>query len=37
VIAVETRARRELGERRYEALRGALDELIGNGVEGPTR
>lgn len=34
VAAVEARARRELGERRYEALRGALDELIGNGSDG---
>jgi hypothetical protein len=25
---VEARARRELGDRRYEALRGALEELI---------
>ncbi len=29
MAALETRARRELGERRYEALRSALDQLIG--------
>jgi DNA-binding MarR family transcriptional regulator len=29
VAAVEARARRELGDRRYEALRGALEELVG--------
>jgi DNA-binding MarR family transcriptional regulator len=29
---VEARARRELGERRYESLRSALDELIGDGA-----
>jgi DNA-binding MarR family transcriptional regulator len=28
VAAVEARARRELGDRRYESLRGALEELI---------
>ncbi|HEX6230783.1 MAG TPA: helix-turn-helix domain-containing protein [Actinomycetota bacterium] len=34
VAAVEARARRELGERRYESLRSALDELVGNGAGG---
>lgn len=37
MAAVEGRVRRELGDRRYESLRGALDELIaapGEGVEG---
>jgi DNA-binding MarR family transcriptional regulator len=29
VTAVETRARRLLGDRRYEALRSALEDLIG--------
>jgi len=29
VAAVEARARRELGDRRYEVLRDALEELIG--------
>ncbi|MEW6058854.1 MAG: MarR family transcriptional regulator [Actinomycetota bacterium] len=29
MAALETRARRELGERRYEALRSSLDQLIG--------
>lgn len=33
VAAIELRARRELGERRYEALRSALDGLIGAGGE----
>jgi DNA-binding MarR family transcriptional regulator len=33
VAAVEARARRELGERRYEALRGALQDLLGIGPE----
>src|SRR5688572_11641044 len=33
VAAVEARARRELGDRRYESLRSALDELIGAGGE----
>jgi DNA-binding MarR family transcriptional regulator len=33
VAAVETRARRELGDRRYEALRDALEQLIGIGGE----
>ena len=28
--AIEARARRELGDRRYETLRGALEELIGS-------
>ena len=31
VAAVEARARRELGERRYEALRDSLDILVGGG------
>jgi len=31
MAAVEGRARRELGERRYEALRSGLEELIGEG------
>jgi DNA-binding MarR family transcriptional regulator len=31
VAALEARARRELGERRYEALRGALDQLVTGG------
>ena len=29
MAALEARARRELGERRYEALRSSLDQLIG--------
>jgi DNA-binding MarR family transcriptional regulator len=29
--ALEARVRRELGDRRYEALRGTLEELIGTG------
>jgi DNA-binding MarR family transcriptional regulator len=33
VAALEARARRELGDRRYEALRGALEELAGNASE----
>lgn len=33
VVAIEQRARRELGERRYEALRSSLDVLRGAGVE----
>ncbi len=33
VAAIELRARRELGERRYEVLRSALDGLIGAGGE----
>ena len=33
VAAVEARARRELGDRRYESLWGALEELIGAGSE----
>ena len=33
VAAVETRARRELGDRRYEALRDSLEQLIGVGGE----
>jgi DNA-binding MarR family transcriptional regulator len=35
VAAVETRARRELGDRRYEALRDSLEWLIGAGGEPP--
>jgi DNA-binding MarR family transcriptional regulator len=37
VAAVEARVRRELGDRRYESLRAALDELIeaGGGPTGP--
>ncbi len=35
VAAIETRARRELGGRRYEALRSALEELVGEGGEVP--
>jgi DNA-binding MarR family transcriptional regulator len=31
VAAVEARARRELGDRRYESLRGVLEELIEAG------
>lgn len=31
--AVEARARRELGDRRYETLRDALEELVGLGPE----
>jgi DNA-binding MarR family transcriptional regulator len=31
VAAVEARARRELGERRYEALRDSLEFLVGGG------
>ncbi len=31
--AVEARARRELGDRRYETLREALEELVGLGPE----
>jgi DNA-binding MarR family transcriptional regulator len=30
VAALEARTRRELGDRRYEALRSALEELVGN-------
>jgi DNA-binding MarR family transcriptional regulator len=33
VAAVEARARRELGDRRYESLWGVLEELIGAGSE----
>ncbi len=33
VAGIEARARRELGDRRYETLRSSLDELIGNGGE----
>ncbi len=33
VAALEQRTRRELGERRYETLRGALEELTGDGRE----
>ncbi len=33
VAAIEARARRELGDRRYEALRGSLEELIGSPGE----
>ncbi len=33
VAGVEARARRELGDRRYEALRGSLEELIGSAGE----
>ncbi len=33
VAAVEARARRALGDRRYESLWGALEELIGAGSE----
>ena len=33
VAAVEVRARRELGDRRYEALRDSLEQLIGVGGE----
>jgi DNA-binding MarR family transcriptional regulator len=33
VAAVEARARRELGDRRYEALRDSLEQLIGVGGE----
>lgn len=33
VAAVEARARRELGDRRYESLWGALEEVIGAGSE----
>ena len=31
--ALEARARRELGDRRYETLRGALEELVGTTGE----
>jgi DNA-binding MarR family transcriptional regulator len=31
MAAVEARARRELGDRRYESLRGALEELVEAG------
>ncbi len=34
VAAVEARARRELGDRRYEGLRGSLEELVGTATEG---
>ncbi|HEX9122716.1 MAG TPA: MarR family transcriptional regulator [Actinomycetota bacterium] len=37
VAALESRARRELGDRRYEALRSGLEELVGlqgESVEG---
>jgi len=33
VAAVEARARRELGDRRYESLRSALEEMIGAPAE----
>jgi DNA-binding MarR family transcriptional regulator len=33
VAALEVRARRELGDRRYETLRGTLEELIDLGGE----
>lgn len=33
VAAVEARARRELGDRRYEVLRDSLEQLIGVGGE----
>lgn len=33
VAAIEASARRELGERRYEALRSSLEELIGTSGE----
>ena len=33
VAALEARARRELGDRRYEALRSSLEQLIGVGGE----
>jgi DNA-binding MarR family transcriptional regulator len=35
VAAVEARARRELGDRRYEALWSALEELAGTAAETP--
>ncbi len=35
--ALEARVRRELGDRRYEALRGTLEELIGAGNEAEDR
>ena len=31
--ALEARARRELGDRRYETLRGALEEIVGTAGE----
>ncbi len=31
MAALESRVRRELGERRYEALRSSLDQLISGG------
>lgn len=34
VAAVEARARRELGDRRYESLRGSLEELVASPTEG---
>src|SRR5207247_3904787 len=33
VAAVGARARRELGDRRYEALRSSLEQLVGMGGE----
>lgn len=33
--ALEARARRDLGDRRYETLRDALEELVGLGPEEP--
>jgi DNA-binding MarR family transcriptional regulator len=33
VAALEARARRELGDRRYEALRSSLEQLVGMGGE----
>ena len=33
VQALETRTRRSLGERRFEALREALDQIVGEGDE----
>jgi DNA-binding MarR family transcriptional regulator len=33
VAAIEARARRELGDRRFETLRTSLEELIGEGGE----
>jgi DNA-binding MarR family transcriptional regulator len=33
VAAVEARARRELGDRRYDSLRSALEEMIGAPAE----
>lgn len=34
-VALEARARRDLGDRRYETLRDALEELVGLGPEEP--